>query len=69
MFAPGTPRTTPGTVRVRLTKLRPFNGSVLICSSETVVPSSDVEVWMSGDAPVTVTDSSTAPTSSFRLTR
>ena len=69
MFAPGMPRTTPGTVRVRLTKLRPLSGSVLICSSDTVVPSSDVDVCTSGDAPVTVTDSSTAPTSSLTLRR
>src|SRR5215471_13012736 len=69
MFAPGTPRTTPGTVRVRLTKLRPLSGSVLICSSETVVPSSDVDVWMGGDEPVAVTDGATAPTSSFRWAR
>ena len=27
MFAPGMPRRTPGTVRVRLTKLRPLSGS------------------------------------------
>src|SRR5439155_339686 len=53
MFAPGMPRTTPGTVRVRLTKFRPFSGSVWICSSLTVVPSSDDEVWTSGEAPVT----------------
>src|SRR5262245_56950250 len=69
MLAPGMPRTTPGIVRVRLTKLRPLSGSVLISSSFTVVPSSDDEVWTNGDAPVTVTDSSTAPTSSRALMR
>ncbi len=67
MFAPGMPRTTPGTVRVRFTKFRPFSGSVLICSSWTVVPSSDEEICTSGEAPLTVTVSDTAPISSFRL--
>src|SRR5712691_7616953 len=69
MFAPGMPRTTPGTVRVRLTKFRPFSGSVWICSSLTVVPSSEDEVWTSGEAPVTVIDSWTAPISRRMLTR
>ena len=48
MFPPGVPRRMPGTVRVRLTKLRPFRGSVLICSSTTVVPRSEDEVCRSG---------------------
>ena len=60
MFAPGMPRTTPGTVRVRLTKLRPLSGSCRICSSLTVVPSSDEDVCTSGEAPVTVMVSETA---------
>src|SRR5207245_10873110 len=58
-----------GTVRVRLTKLRPLSGSVLICSSGTVVPSSDDDVCTSGEAPVTVIISLTAPTASLMLIR
>ena len=50
MLAPGMPRSTPGTVRVRLTKLRPLSGSASICSLVTVVPSSDEEVCTSGDS-------------------
>src|SRR5262245_7863315 len=69
MFAPGMPRTTPGTVLVRLTKLRPLSGSVLICSSWTVVPSSDVATCTSGEAAATVTVSATVPTSSRAFTR
>ena len=38
----------PGTVRVRLTKLRPLSGRDLICSSTTVVPRSEEAVWSSG---------------------
>ena len=69
MFAPGMPRSTPGTVRVRLTKLRPFSGSASICSLVTVVPSSDEDVWSSGAAASTLTDSVIAPTSSLRSMR
>ena len=63
MFAPMLPRNTPGTVRVRLTKLRPLSGSACICSSLTVVPSSDDEVCTSGVWASMVTDSVMAPTS------
>src|SRR4029078_2109518 len=69
MFAPGIPRTTPGIVRVRLTKLRPLSGSVLICSSLTVVPSSDDDVCTSGDRASIVTASETVPTSSVTSIR
>ena len=31
MLRPGTPRVTPGIVRVKLTKFRPFRGRVSIC--------------------------------------
>ena len=69
MLAPGIPRSTPGTVRVRLTKLRPLSGSASICSLVTVVPSSDEEVWTSGDSAWMVTDSESAPTSSLTSMR
>ena len=69
MFAPGMPRTTPGTVRVRLTKLRPLSGSCWICCSSTVVPSSEDDVCTRGETPVTVIVSATAPTSSCTVKR
>ncbi len=69
MLAPGMPRSTPGTPRVRLTKLRPLSGSASICSFLTVVPSSDDEVWTSGDCASMVTDSVIAPTSSLMSMR
>jgi hypothetical protein len=69
MLAPGMPRRTPGTVRVRLTKLRPFSGNASICWFVTVVPSSDEEVCSSGDSPTTVIVSLIAPVSSFMSTR
>ena len=68
MFAPGTGRSTPGIVRVKLTKLRPFSGRASICSFATVVPSSELLVWMSGVSAWMVTDSAICPTSSLRST-
>ena len=59
----------PGTVRVRLTKLRPFKGRVLICSSTTVAPSSDDAVWRSGVSAWISTTSVIAPSSSARSMR
>ena len=56
-------------VRVRLTKLRPLSGSVLICSSTTVAPSSEEEVWRSGVSAWISTASVIAPSSSFRSMR
>ena len=69
MLDPGIPRSTPGTARVRLTKLRPLSGSASICSLVTVVPSSDEEVCTSGELPTTVTVSAIAPTSRGMLMR
>ena len=69
MLAPGMPRSTPGTVRVRLTKLRPLSGSASICSLSTVVPSSEDEVCSSGVSAVMLTDSVIAPTSSLMSMR
>ncbi len=56
-------------VRVRLTKLRPFRGSCLICSSVTVVDRSELEVWTSGVWATISTDSVMAPTSSLMSAR
>ncbi len=63
MLAPGMPRSTPGIVRVRLTKLRPFKGSALICSSTTVCPRSEDEVLSSGVSAWISITSSMAPIS------
>ena len=56
-------------MRVRLTKLRPLRGRVLICSSTTVVPSSEDEVWRSGVSAWISTTSVMAPISSARSMR
>ena len=69
MLPPGVPRRMPGTVRVRLTKFRPLSGSVLICSSTTVVPSSEDEVWRSGVSAWISTTSVMAPSSRARSMR
>jgi hypothetical protein len=69
MLAPGMPRSTPGIVRVRLTKFRPLRGSASICWLVTVVPSSDDEVCRSGASACTLTDSDIAPTSCLMLIR
>ena len=66
MLAPGTGRSTPGIVRVRLTKLRPFSGNDSICSFWIVVPSSELLDWMSGVSAWIVTASVICPSSSFR---
>ena len=69
MLAPGMPRRTPGMVRVKDTKLRPFKGRVLICDSSMVAASSEEEVCRSGVSAWIEIDSVTAPISSFRSMR
>ena len=69
MFAPGMPRRTPGTMRVKLTKFRPLSGSVLIWFSTTVLPSSEDALWIRGAVPSTWTDSVTSPICKVRSAR
>ena len=69
MFAPGTGRSTPGIVRVRLTKFRPFSGSASICARTTVVPSSELLVCTSGASAWISIASLIWPISSFRSAR
>ncbi len=69
LFAPGTPRDTPGISRVNWTKSRPFKGSSLTCVSFTVAPSSELSACTNETAAFTCTDSVTSPISSFRSTR
>ena len=69
MFAPGGGRSTPGMVRVRLTKFRPLRGRASICSLAMVAPRSELLVWMSGVSASMVTDSDNWPTSSLRSAR
>ena len=69
MFAPGTGRSTPGMVRVRLTKLRPLRGRASIWRSAIVAPSSELLDWMSGVSAWMVTASVICPISSLRSRR
>ncbi len=48
MLEPGLPRTTPGIVRVRFTKLRPFRGRLSIVLPSTVTLRSEDEVCTRG---------------------
>ena len=69
MLEPGLPRTTPGIVRVRLTKLRPFRGSDSIVLPSTVTLRSDEPVCTSGVSAWIVTASVIWPSSSLKSVR
>ena len=69
MLEKGTPRSTPGTARVRLTKFRPFRGRSSIGSLSTVVLRSEDAVWIRGDPLWTSTISESSPTLSSRSMR
>ena len=69
MLSPGTPRSTPGIVRVSWTKLRPLRGSVSIVLPSTVTLRSEDEVCTSVDTASIVTASVMSPISSATSVR
>ena len=62
------PRPTPGTVAARFANCRPLSGRLSMRLTSTTAPTADAVVWISGEAPVTLTVSASCATFSGKST-